>query len=117
MGGNSLKNKLMNRGMKSPHKSLNILGFKLITQILDPQSAFAEQEREHKDYIGEYTLLIPYPHDIKVSLAESITAYGIGGRNKLVQMVKMYFKARSLIMQSDYDVLTVADSYYIQPRL
>src|ERR1035437_238454 len=99
--------------MESKYKPLNILSLKLIAQILDPQSSFAEQEREHKDCIGKYTLLIPYSRDIKISLTESITAYGIGGANKLVQFVRIYLKARSLIAQSHYDVLTVADSYYL----
>lgn len=99
--------------MESARPPLNILGFKLIAQILDPQSSFAEQERLHEGYVGEYTLLIPYPRDLTVPLTESVTAYGVGGGTKVVQMVRLYLKARALIKQSRYDVLTVADSYYV----
>ncbi|MHB8913404.1 MAG: glycosyltransferase [Minisyncoccota bacterium] len=99
--------------MKSAHTPLNILSLKLIVQILDPQSSFAEQERAHEDYVGTYALLIPAPRDAEVPLAGSITAYGIGGANKLVQFVRIYLKAHALIKQSRFDVLTVADSYYL----
>ena len=57
--------------------------------------------------------LVPYSHDTEISLAESITAYGIGGGTKLIQLVKMYRKASALIAQSHYDVLTVQDTYYV----
>lgn len=99
--------------MNQARPRLNILSLKLIAQILDPQSSFAEQERAHEDYVGTYTLLVPYMRDAEVPLADSITAYGIGGSNKLIQFVRIYLKARSLIKQSRYDVLTVADSYYL----
>ena len=99
--------------MEQPHRQLSILSFKLITQILDPQSSFAEYERAHQDYVQKYTLLVPYPSDTKVSLAKNIIAYGVAGRNKIIQLVKMFLKARALVTQNHYDVITVADSYYV----
>lgn len=99
--------------MKSEGTSLNILGFKLITQIFDPRSTFAKHEKALEGHVGEYTLLVPYREDREVLLSKSVIAYGVAGSNKLVQLVKMYIKARSLIKQSHYDVVTVADSYYV----
>lgn len=99
--------------MKSEGAPLNILGFKLITQILDPQSSFAKHEQALEGHVGKYTLLIPYREDREVPLSKSVIAYGVAGGNKLIQIIKMYFKARTLIRQHPYDVVTVADSYYV----
>ena len=99
--------------MNQARPPLNILSFKLIAQILDPHSSFAEQERTHQHYVGTYALLIPYVRDAETSLTESITAYGIGGSTKPIQLVRMYRKACELIRKSHFDVLTVADGYYL----
>jgi glycosyltransferase involved in cell wall biosynthesis len=92
---------------------MNILSLNLDTRILNPNSVIAERERAMENYLGKYTLIIPYMCDIKIELAESITAYGIGGRNKLIQLVKIYRKARALAEQVHYDVITVQDAYYL----
>lgn len=99
--------------MKSMYEPLNILSLNLDVQILDSASAVAERERNIGNHLQTYTLLIPYLRDCEVPLGESVTAWGIGGRIKPVQLVRMYFKARSLIKQSHYDVVTVADNYYL----
>ena len=99
--------------MEQPPKQLSILSFKLITQILDPQSSFAEYEKAHENFVEKYTLLVPYPSDTKVSLAKNVIAYGVTGRNKIIQLVKMFLKSRALVTKNHYDVMTVADSYYV----
>jgi glycosyltransferase involved in cell wall biosynthesis len=92
---------------------MNVISLNLDTRILDPQSAIAERERAFKDYVQKYTLIIPYSHDRETSLTESITAYGIGGSTKLIQLVRIYRKACSLARKSHYDVMTIQDTYYL----
>ncbi len=92
---------------------MNVISFNLDTRILDPQSEIAERERAFENYVQKYTLLIPYARDVEVPLADSITAYGIGGKNKLIQLIRIYRKASSLVAQSRYDVVTVQDTYYL----
>ncbi len=79
---------------------MNILSLNLDTRILDPQSAVAERERAIGNHLDTYTLIIPYARDVEIELTKSTSAYGVGGGNKLAQLVRIYRKACSLAEQA-----------------
>jgi glycosyltransferase involved in cell wall biosynthesis len=95
------------------HGPLTVLSLNLDTRILDPHSAIAERERAVRASVQIYTLLVPYTRDVEVPLTDSSTAYGVGGSSRLVQLVRLYRKAVELMRWSQYDVLTVQDTYYL----
>jgi glycosyltransferase involved in cell wall biosynthesis len=99
--------------MERNASALNVLSFSLDPRILDAGSLVALRERETGSALQKYTLIIPYPRDTEIRLSDSNVVYGIGGRNKLIQLIKIYKKARTLIQQSPYDVITVQDAYYL----
>jgi glycosyltransferase involved in cell wall biosynthesis len=92
---------------------LSIVNFSLDPRIIDPHLVVAEQGRTFKNYVQKYTIIIPHSIDTEVRFTESSTAYGVGGNTKLIQLVRMYRKAVSLITHAHYDVLTVHDTYYV----
>jgi glycosyltransferase involved in cell wall biosynthesis len=92
---------------------MNILSLNLDTRILDTNSTVAERERAIGNYVEKYTLIIPYSRDVEIKLAELVTAYGVCGGNKLIQLIKIYRKACALAEQAHYDVVTVQDAYYL----
>ncbi len=81
-------------------------------KILDPDSPVSERMRI---YGAQQTLsiVIPSPQQTTVPLSPSVTAYGTGGANKIVQLFRLRARARELIREKGITQVSTQDPFFL----
>lgn len=92
---------------------MKVVSLSLDPKILDPESVQSTRVSRYGDIVEYYSILIPTQATVTVQLADSVTAYGISGKNKVVQLWKMYRKLTELVRAGKCDVITSQDMYFL----
>lgn len=90
-----------------------LLTLGLDPKTLDPESVVAFRNRAYGSITTHYTVVVPSRSTMTVKLSDRTTIYGIGGKNKMLQLFKIWQKARHIIREGKCDVITSQDMYYL----
>ncbi len=90
-----------------------VVSMALDPKCLDPESVVAFRSRAYGTLVEHYSIVVPSPQTVTVHLTDRVTAYGVGGKNKGAQLLKMYRFVSSLIRAKKCDVITAQDMYFL----
>lgn len=90
-----------------------LLTLGLDPKTLDPDSVVAFRNRAYGMLTRHYTVVVPSRSTMTVKLSERTTVYGIGGRHKVLQLLRLMRKAQSVIKEGRCDVISSQDMYYL----
>ncbi len=91
---------------------MNILVFGSDRSVLSKDSALAKRLCSYAEITDSYLVIVPDAHDNHVILADGVEAYGVGGRNKLMQLYHMYMLGKTLLRNNSIDVISTQDPFY-----
>ncbi len=92
---------------------MKIISLGLDNSALDPNSPLAGRLCEYGEFIEAYSVFVPYQQDLIIDLSKTVKVYGVGGRNKVVQLVRLYKQAAALVRAQPDSIITVQDLYYL----
>ncbi len=90
-----------------------VVSLALDPKCLDPESVVAFRSRAYGTLVEHYSIVVPSPETVTVHLTDRVTAYGVGGKNKGIQLLKMYRFVSFLIRAKKCDVITSQDMYFL----
>ncbi len=91
---------------------MRVLVLGLDKNILDASTNAHKRVLLYAKYVDWYGILIPTKEQ-HVMRDNNFFVAGSGGHFKVIQLVKLFFKARHIIKQEKIDVITSQDTYYI----
>jgi glycosyltransferase involved in cell wall biosynthesis len=92
---------------------MKILNLSLDNSILNKNSSLATRVIEYGNLVEKYIVIVPSLIIEEINLTEKIKIYGSGGKNKIIQIIKLFYKASKIIKKERVDVITVQDQYYL----
>ncbi len=90
-----------------------VVSLALDPKVHNPDSVVAFRAKAYGEIVSHYSVVVPSPATVTTRLSSKTTIYGVGGRNKLVKLWRMYARVQSLIQQQKCDVITSQDMYYL----
>ena len=91
---------------------MRVLSLSLDPGILNPESVVARRSVGYGEKLTAYTVLVPARETSTAKLSDRVTVYGLAG-TKLQQWWRMYQKARALLRENSYDVVSSQDTYFL----
>lgn len=92
---------------------MRILSFSLDKSILNKESALARRTEIYGRLAEKYTVLVPFKEDREMHLSEKVNIFGVAGKSKIQKLLRIYQKAKRLLQNEKYNVLTVQDAYFL----
>jgi hypothetical protein len=90
-----------------------VVSLALDPKVHDPESVVAFRTKAYGEIVAHYSVVVPSPATVITRLSSKATVYGVGGRNKLAKLWRMYARVRTLIAEGRCDVITSQDMYYL----
>ena len=92
---------------------MKILNLSLDKAALDKNSSLARRIIEYGGMTDKYTMVVPIGNESVLKISDKVNIYGVGGRNKITRLLKLYFFAKNILKSEKYDVITTQDVYYL----
>ena len=92
---------------------MRILNVSLDPQILSKESVAAARAAAYGEAITFYSVIVPSIKQDVVVLGAHTVAYGTGGSTKVLQLWRMFLRARALLRSAKHDVITSQDAYFL----
>lgn len=110
----NLNSKTMEKKVASKISNrVKILSISLDNSVLNKKSALAKRTIEYGNLAGKYTVIALSKESKKIILSEQVSAIGIGARNRIFVLFKIYKIAKRLLSRNNYNIITVQDQYYL----
>lgn len=92
---------------------MHVLSLSLDPQVLNTESVVASRSIRYGEMLESYSIIVPSSERKTVVLSPHTTAYGTGGRSKMMQAWHMFFLARLLVKEQKHEVVTSQDTYFL----
>lgn len=92
---------------------MKVINISLDPAALDINSRVSDRNRLYGEIVSEYRVMVPHTHDTISELTGSVTIYGVGGRNKFIQMLKIFGLIKKLVKEKKCDVIATSDPYFL----
>jgi len=92
---------------------MKILSLGLDRSVLDGKSALASRIVEYQQLVDKYFIIVPSDQGQNVKLSDKVEVFGLGGVNKLFQLLNIYRFSIKLINRKKINIITVQDQYYL----
>lgn len=92
---------------------MKVVNISLDPKILDRETPAAMRVKSYGAMVDTYSVLVPTPSTMTVTISDSATVYGIAGSNKILQLWNIYRKLLSLVKEDKCDVIASVDMYYL----
>jgi len=93
--------------------NLKILSIGVDSSALNTESKLAKRLQGYSDLFEKFFLVVPAGKSISLELSEKIKVFGVGPKNKILALFKIYFFASQLIRQEKLNLIIVQDPYYL----
>ncbi|MBU0546097.1 glycosyltransferase family 4 protein [Patescibacteria group bacterium] len=90
---------------------MRVLSIGSDNSIFKSDSTFRKRVFNYAKLVDKYILVVPYHLEDKILLNGNIVVYGSGGHNKIIQLIKLYFKCCKAIEENSPDVITAQDPF------
>lgn len=92
---------------------MRVLSISLDPHVLDAQSAVAQRSVRYGRVLDTFSIIVPSPQAKTVTLSPNTVVYETGGSVKLLQLIRLMYRAFTILREKNYDVISVQDTYYI----
>lgn len=92
---------------------MRILNLSLDGSVLSPESKTAKRIAGYGDIIDKYAVIALADKNTEIDLSEKVKAFGIKKGIKILGLLKLFKKAKKLLKQKKFDIITVQDQYYL----
>jgi len=92
---------------------MKILSLGTDKSVLNINSNLTKRVIEYGQLVDKYSVVVPAGREEKINLSPTITIYSVSGNNKITSFFRLYKKAKSLIKNDSFDVITSQDAYFI----
>lgn len=92
---------------------MNILSLSIDKTLLIPGSKASERSAYYGEGVESYTAIVASEQSITISPGTHVVVHGSGGIFKITQLYRMYRKARQVLRDTEINVVTSQDPYYV----
>lgn len=92
---------------------MKVVNLSLDPKSLDTESVVAFRYRAYGELVERFTVVVPTPASVTVTLSDSVIVYGVGGIHKPVRFIRMYRRIVKLVQGGQCDVITTQDPYFL----
>lgn len=90
---------------------MKILTMGLETEFLRTGSRAQNRIKKYSEMIDKYIAIFPYERDVKLELSDKLTIYGIGGANKIIKLLKIYYLSRKILSEEKFDMVSSQEPF------
>ncbi len=90
---------------------MKILSIGLDNTALKLNSSLANRLIAYGELVDKYDVVVPSEKDQEVKISKKVTAYGISGINKIIKLIRIYFKGLKLVKLEKYNIITIQDPF------
>jgi len=90
---------------------MKILSLGIDNSVCNRNSGTSQRIAEYASLVEEYDIVVPSESNSKVNLSEKAKVFCVGGGTKIKQFFAIYKKAKRLLQNGEYDVMTVQDPF------
>lgn len=80
--------------------------------ILNDNSKSLDRILEYSKIVDKYFVIIPDSKMLEIQ-KHNLNIYSFGGKNKLFQIIKLFFGSIKILKKEKFDVISVQDQYYL----
>ena len=92
---------------------MKILVLGLDQTILDPNSLSYERALLYKEMVEKYIVLVPSKKLQQVIISDHMQFFGLAGRNKLIQLFRIFLQSKNILNKEKFDVISIQDVYFL----
>ena len=92
---------------------MNVLMLGLDKNILTSSSRVAKRQALFSSIVDSLDIVVPFQERTKEKLAQNVTAYGSGGKNKIVQSIRLFYLAKKLTKMKNITVISCQDTFFL----
>ncbi len=90
---------------------MKILNLGIDNSLCDKKSITSRRIIEYGELVEKYDVIVPGQNSDELNLSQKVTTFCIGGKNKIVQFFSIYKKAKQLLQDNKYDLITIQDPF------
>jgi len=92
---------------------MKILVLGLDNSIFNTDSKLAKRAVEYGNLVEKYIVIVPFKEDKILKLSDKAGVNGVGAKNKIFCLLKIYKLAKKIIKEENINVISVQDQYYL----
>jgi len=92
---------------------MKLLSLGIDNSILDKNSNVAKRMIWYSEVLDYFCIVVPNDEDKEVFLSDKIKVIGVGGKNKIIRLVRMYFLLDKILKKEKFDTISVQDIYFL----
>ena len=92
---------------------MKLLSLGIDNSILDKNSNVAKRMLWYSEVLDYFCIVVPNDEDREIFLSNKIKVIGVGGKNKIVRLMRMYFLLEKILKKEKFDTMSVQDIYFL----